>query len=41
VTRVFKIAIPDVPTIDRIMATCDQHPAFMKADPKRQAGAPG
>ena len=40
VTRVFKIAIPDVPTIDRIMATCDQHPAFMKADPKRQAGAP-
>jgi maleylacetoacetate isomerase len=40
VTRVFKIAIPDIPTIDRIMATCDQHPAFMKADPKRQAGAP-
>jgi maleylacetoacetate isomerase len=40
VTRVFKIAIPDVPTIDRIMATCDQHPAFMKADPKRQVGAP-
>jgi len=40
VTRVFKIAIPDVPTIDRIMAVCDQHPAFMKADPKRQAGAP-
>jgi len=41
VTRVFKIAIPDVPTIDRIMAACDQHPAFIKADPKRQAGAPG
>jgi maleylacetoacetate isomerase len=40
VARVFKIAIPDVPTIDRIMAACDQHPAFMKADPKRQAGAP-
>jgi maleylacetoacetate isomerase len=40
VTRVFKIAIPDVPTIDRIMGTCDQHPAFMKADPKRQVGAP-
>ena len=40
VTRVFKVAIPDVPTIDRIMAECDQHPAFMKADPKRQAGAP-
>ncbi|QIE25783.1 Maleylpyruvate isomerase (plasmid) [Caballeronia sp. SBC1] len=41
VTRVFKISIPDVPTIDRIMTACDQHPAFMKADPKRQAGAPG
>jgi maleylacetoacetate isomerase len=40
VTRVFKIAVPDVPTIDRIMAACDQHPAFMKADPKRQEGAP-
>ncbi|MEA3094378.1 MAG: maleylpyruvate isomerase [Caballeronia sp.] len=40
VTRVFKIVIPDVPTIDRIMAACDEHPAFMKADPKRQAGAP-
>ena len=40
VTRVFKIAIPDVPTIARIMGTCDQHPAFMKADPKRQVGAP-
>jgi len=40
ITRVFKIAIPDVPTIDRIMTACDQHPAFMKADPKRQAGAP-
>ena len=40
VARVFKIAIPDVPTIDRIMAACDEHPAFMKADPKRQAGAP-
>ena len=40
ITRVFKIAIPDVPTIDRIMSVCDQHPAFIKADPKRQAGAP-
>jgi len=40
ITRVFKITIPDVPTIDRIMTACDPHPAFMKADPKRQAGAP-
>jgi maleylacetoacetate isomerase len=40
ITRVFKITVPDTPTIDRIMTACDQHPAFIKADPKRQAGAP-
>lgn len=40
VTRVFNITVPDTPTIDRIMTACDQHPAFMKADPKCQAGAP-
>jgi maleylacetoacetate isomerase/maleylpyruvate isomerase len=40
ITRVFKITVSDTPTIDRIMTACDQHPAFMKADPKRQAGAP-
>jgi maleylacetoacetate isomerase len=40
ITRVFKITVPDIPTIDRIMNVCDQHPAFMKADPKNQAGAP-
>ena len=40
ITRVLKITIPDTPTIDRIMATCDAHPAFAKADPARQTGAP-
>lgn len=40
VTRVFKIVVPDIPTIDRIIANCDRHEAFAKADPSRQAGAP-
>jgi maleylacetoacetate isomerase len=40
VTRVFKIKIDNTPTIDRIMANCDRHEAFMKADPSRQEGAP-
>jgi maleylacetoacetate isomerase len=40
VTRVFKIKLDNTPTIDRIMANCDRHEAFMKADPSRQEGAP-
>ena len=40
VTRVFKIAIPGIPTIDRIVALCGQHEAFAKAEPSRQEGAP-
>ena len=40
VMRVFKITIPDTPTIDRIIAACDAHEAFRKADPGRQTGAP-
>jgi maleylacetoacetate isomerase/maleylpyruvate isomerase len=40
VLRVFKITIPDIPTIDRIMAACDAHPAFASAAPHLQAGAP-
>ena len=40
VTRVFKITIPDTPTIDRIMAACEANEAFLKADPHRQQGAP-
>nr|WP_295780883.1 maleylacetoacetate isomerase [Rhodoferax sp.] len=39
-TRVFKITVPDIPTIDRIMQACDAHAAFAKAEPYRQAGAP-
>ena len=40
VTRVFKIVIPDTPTIDRIMAECEALEAFAKAAPSRQVGAP-
>ena len=40
VMRIFDVAVPDIPTVERIMATCEQHPAFAKADPRRQAGAP-
>lgn len=38
--RIFKITIADTPTIDRIMAACDVHPAFIAAKPSRQTGAP-
>ena len=38
-TRIFKIDVPSTPTIDRIMAACDAHEAFVKADPRRQKGA--
>lgn len=40
VTRVFKIVVPDIPTVDRIMARCEALDAFARADPMRQAGAP-
>ncbi len=40
VMRVFKIEVADIPHVDRIMAECEKHPAFAKADPARQAGAP-
>lgn len=40
VMRVFKITLADTPTIDRIIAACDAHPAFAKADPSKQDGAP-
>lgn len=40
VMRVFRITVPDIPTIDRIVALCDAHPAFVKAEPLRQVGAP-
>lgn len=41
VMRVFNIAVPDIPTIDRIVAHCDTIDAFVQAQPGRQAGAPG
>jgi maleylacetoacetate isomerase len=40
VMRVFKISIADIPTVDRIVALCDSHEAFAKADPFKQDGAP-
>ena len=41
VMRVFKITVPDTPTVDRIIRACDAHDAFAKAEPSRQVGAPG
>jgi maleylacetoacetate isomerase len=40
VMRVFKIEVPDIPTIDRIVARCSTLDAFAKAEPGRQVGAP-
>ncbi len=40
VMRVFKITVPNTPTIDRIVAACDAHPAFARAVPSLQVGAP-
>ncbi len=40
VRRVFKVEVPDIPTVDRITAQCDALDAFARADPPRQPGAP-
>jgi maleylacetoacetate isomerase len=40
VMRVFKIEVPSIPNVQRIMASCEALEAFAKADPRRQAGAP-
>lgn len=40
VTRLFKIEVANIPTIDRIMANCEALDAFAKAAPMRQVGAP-
>ena len=40
VMRVFKIEVPDIPTVLRVMAACEQLDAFANADPGRQSGAP-
>jgi maleylacetoacetate isomerase len=40
VMRVFKIAVADIPTIDRIVARCETQEAFSRAAPLKQEGAP-
>jgi maleylacetoacetate isomerase len=40
VTRVFKITVPGIPTVNRILFACEKLEAFAKADPYRQTGAP-
>lgn len=40
VMRTFKIEVVDIPTVQRIMANCEQIDAFAMADPGRQLGAP-
>ena len=40
VMRVFNVSVSGIPTIDRIVALCDKHEAFAKADPLKQEGAP-
>jgi maleylacetoacetate isomerase len=40
VMRVFKIEVPSIPNVQRIMASCEALEAFAKADPRRQVGAP-
>ena len=38
--KVLKIEIAGIPTINRIVATCEAMEAFAKADPLKQVGAP-
>jgi maleylacetoacetate isomerase len=40
VMRVFKIDVPHIPQVQRIMAACEELEAFAKAAPGLQAGAP-
>jgi len=40
VMRVFKIDVPNIPTIDRIVDRCSTLDAFARAEPSRQVGAP-
>jgi maleylacetoacetate isomerase len=40
VMRVFKIEVPSIPNVLRIMASCEALEAFAAADPRRQVGAP-
>jgi maleylacetoacetate isomerase len=41
VMRVFKIPTSGTPTVDRIVAACDDLDAFRRASPALQVGAPG
>ncbi len=40
VARVFSIEVPGIPTVDRVMAACEEIEAFQRASPFRQFGAP-
>lgn len=40
VMRIFSIAVDGIPTVERIVRTCEADPAFAGADPRRQVGAP-
>ena len=40
VMGVFKITVPNTPTVARIVAACEAIPAFANAAPHRQVGAP-
>ena len=40
VMRVFKIEVPDIPTVEGIVARCSVLDAFVRAEPARQVGAP-
>ena len=40
VTPIFGIEVADIPTVNRIVAACEELEAFAKAAPKRQVGAP-
>jgi len=40
VSRIFKITVPDIPTVNRIVFACEKLDAFEAADPYRQLGAP-
>jgi len=38
--KVFKITVAGIPVIDGIVSRCEREPAFAKADPFKQVGAP-
>ncbi len=40
VMRVFRIEVAEIPTVNRIMAACEEIEAFRQAAPNRQSGAP-